>query len=438
MSGELTQLAAVGHQDAWLTEKPDITLFKGSYKRHTNFAIGNFEQSFNTAVGYDKRMEATIGRNGDLVYQMYVVLELAALTSTNANVRTNPTDPNTPYVPAPGSNYSPYHLSYCNAVGHALIETVEVIIGGHKFDRHTGDFMNIYESLSRPVGKELGAIVGQAATPGELDDLRMRDQRLYVPLLFWFNRFREKVLPLIALQYHDVKLILKTRKKEEVIVLGTAIDPSVTSGAAGYSGGEMVNAYLLVNYVFLDGGERKLFAQHQHEYLIDQLQFNGHESKASTKTQFNIPLNFNHPVKEIIWVIQQQSAIQAKEYFNYEGAPDWSAGASTGLNNTYDPLIHAGLMLNGHDRFQHHAGPYYRQITALESHTRIPNNFIYLYSFSLNPESWRPEGSCNFSRIDTAVLQLTTQAFEGEIRIYARNVNVMKVTSGMAGLRYAN
>lgn len=435
MSGELTQIAATGVQDSYLTEKPEITLWKGSYKRHTNFSIGNFEQTYAGSLGYNKKLDVTIPRNGDLVHQIYAVFEFSALQHPSASVRT---DPSSPYVPADGSVFSPYHLSFCNSIGHAIIDYIEVSIGGHRFDRVYGDYLNIWENIARSANKDLKEVIGYGATPVDLDNYRMRSQRLYVPIGLWFTMYREKALPLIALQYHDVKLTVSLKDKSKLILLGSTIDPAVTPGAQAYTGGDLSNAYTLINFVFLEGGERKLFAQNQHEYLIEQLQFNGAESKQAGKTQFNINLNFNHPVKELIWVLQQQDKIDSFDYFNYEGAPDFSNGAITDFTNTYDPLISAKLQLNGHDRFQHTPGHYFRQIVPFETHSRIPNSYIYLYSFATDPEKWEPSGSCNFSRIDTVTLQLTTQNFAGEIRVYARSLNVMKIVSGMAGLKYAN
>ena len=475
-----------------------MTLFKGSYKRYTNFAVTQLEQCFQGNVNYGKKLCATIQRNGDLLAECYLVFFLGKLRVKE------PTDAEQAVVDmavndrigdggdyagdfpkcnlmAPGNgDFDPVGVHWTNCVGHAIIETVSVSIGGHEFDCHTGDFLQIWESLTAKANKELESLVGCFKDIDSLFDFSAENQILYVPLKFWFNRSWQQALPLIALQYHQVRLDVRLRPKESLIKV-VDWDAAELDGTTGVGSpnllptidydkdsGEMMEAFILANYVFLDTFERRLFAQKYHTYVFDQLQFTGPESKQATKKVHNIELRFNHPVQELIWVIQTQDAIDNKDWFDYSircpdpigvGAPDVAGSPALGVPLVgRDPLASAKLQLNGHDRFEERDAVYFRKVVPLEHHTRIPDRFIYCYSFAKDPEhATQPTGSVNMSRIDNVVLQLHTAddaltgsatinnrltvpkgEFSGEIRVYARSKNVMRVISGMAGIRYSN
>jgi hypothetical protein len=284
---------------------------------------------------------------------------------------------------------------------------------------------------------------------------------LYVPLQFWFNRNPGLALPLIALQYHEVKLNLELRPSSELVNYATT---AITSG---------LSCKLYVDYVYLDTDERRRFAQVSHEYLIEQVQFTGAESIAAADTTKNITLNFNHPVKELVWVhVPTSNATvgyaSGNRWFNYSG----TTSAATDI----DSFTSALLQLNGHDRFSVRYADYFRKVQNYEHHTRVPRvgtdicgadnlittsgattqylgefddsrrQYIYSYSFALSPEEHQPSGTCNFSRIDNAVLQLkydqtvqTSLATESmNLNIYAVNYNVLRIMSGMGGLAYSN
>lgn len=471
-SGTLTELSAKGAQDAYLTLRPSMTFFKGAYQRYTNFAVTQLEQCFNNGPNYGKKLCAPIQRNGDLLAETYIVFQLDELKAEI--IPDNPQiDPNTQeglealYAPEdaaeggvldqgfpkgpvihPGNTNGlpPVGVHYTNAVGHALIERVSVHIGGHEFDCHTGDYLEIWESLSAKSNKELGSLIGSANDIDTLFDYAANRQVLYVPLQFWFCRSWQQALPLIALQYHQVSIEMQLRAQDDVVQIVNAPNNTLQTGEAAetftvdYSGGAMEDTFLLCNYVFLDTFERRLFAQKYHTYVFDQVQFTGDEGKPATRNTHNVPLRFNHPVQELIWVIQTHEAIENKDWFDYSIkvqdpiAPD-------GILTSIDPLVTAKLQFNGHERFPERPANYFRQVQPLEHHSRIPSRFIYTYSFGKDPEHpTQPNGSVNMSRIDNIVLVLETHPSmqDGTIRVYARSKNVMRVISGMAGIRYSN
>ena len=373
------QLVAYGAQDIYLTGNPQITFFKVVYRRHTNFSMESIEQTFNGTAGFGKRVTATISRNGDLVNGMWLELDV---TEGNAA--------------APDYGF-----------GNALVKTAELEIGGQLIDKHYGEWMNIWGELSTPAGKLAGYDVMVGNSGFARND---SNKALDVPLQFWFCRNPGLALPLIALQYHEVKLVLEFRTEAEVSDGGATMTLNSTK--------------LWVDYVYLDTDERLRFAQISHEYLIEQLQFTGDES-VTDNTDKKMTLNFNHPCKELIWVVHTA------------GQPllDFTA-----------TFTKAKLQLNGHDRFAERRMEFFKHVQPYKHHTRVGrtanNQDIFVYSFALQPEEHQPSGTCNFSRIDNAVLTMTAPQTvnnaAGVAKVFAVNYNVLRIMSGMGGLAYSN
>ena len=396
MGGGLLQLVAYGAQDVYLTGNPQITFFKVVYRRHTNFALESIQQTFNGSVNFGQRVTATISRNGDLISRAYLVMEC-----TDANA--------VPYL------------------GLRAIKTAEVEIGGQKIDKHYSDWMYIWNELSLPVGKKEGYYKMVGGVGGSLTD------KMYVPLEFWFCRNIGLALPLIALQYHEVKVIIE---------FATGADCAFTGSLTN------LTAELWVDYIYLDTDERRKFAQSSHEYLIEQLQFTGKESVSGT--QAKVKLNFNHPVKELVWVAHK-SALRTtpnRQWFNYSkddlAVPNGTfytdmstlLGPNSGKSNF---VTSAKLILNGNDRFYARDGDYFNLVQPFQHHENVPNNRgINVYSFALKPEEHQPSGTLNMSRIDTATLDLVFDTQPELLSVFAVNYNVLRILSGMGGIAYSN
>lgn len=223
-------------------------------------------------------------------------------------------------------------------------------------------------------------------------------------------------MPLIALQYHEVKINLQFTPLSQLLV--KTAQSGGSSGTVTVSGGSLGYASLWVDYVYLDTDERRRFAQVSHEYLIEQLQFTGGESVSQNANK--IRLNFNHPVKELIWAVVSDVNTAANDNFNYT--------AMDNHGNIINPMVSGKLQLNGHDRFDERLGSYFNLVQPYQHHTNIPRSKgINVYSFGLKPEEHQPSGTCNFSRIDNATLNLTLQpGFGGGVlNVYAPNYNVL-------------
>ena len=419
MSGGLMQIVAYGAQDVYLTGNPQITYFKVVYRRHTNFAVESIEQTFNGTADFGRKVTALISRSGDLIGRVYLQATL-------------------PRVITSGS------LRWVDHVGHHLIKQVEVEIGGQRIDRQYGDWLQIWYELTCGLDKRHMAghgyddMIGHgdASDQYSLQYMNWEDTvetTLFVPLQFWFCRNAGLALPLIALQYHEVKINLEFRPFSELVIADESLPSSVSLSSAS----------LWVDYVYLDTEERRRFAQVSHEYLIEQLQFTGEESVTGTSAK--LKLSFNHPVKELVWVAQTDAQIADNQWSNY------TTVTALSKDNAVDPIGSTGralntvdsakLQLNGQDRFALRTGRYFNLVQPYQAHTNIPESpGINVYSFALKPEEHNPSGSANFSRIDNATLNLTMNADTGacKVRVYAVNYNVLRIMSGMGGLAYSN
>jgi hypothetical protein len=406
MGGGLLQLVAYGAQDVYLTGNPQITFFKVVYRRHTNFALESIQQTFNGTAGFDNTITCTVSRNGDLINRVYVEMDLPQIVDDDDQLPDDKYTADTDFV------------LYKNYVGLQLLKNVVVEIGGQQIDKQYSDWMYIWNELSLPDGKRDGynKMVGEDG----LELSKTNNNKLFVPLEFWFCRNVGLALPLIALQYHEVKFKIEFASLSDVTVEFTSgADGSLpTTFSVGSTSIAFPNVNIWVDYIYLDTDERRKFAQLSHEYLIEQLQFTGEES-ISTSTQTR--LNFNHPVKELVWVEKSTTVSR-----------DFSYG---------DNLESALLKLNGNDRFARRDGKYFSHVQPYQHHTNIPDTNIKVYSFAIKPEEHQPSGTLNMSRIDSAILAQkykTSPAPGDTVSIFAVNYNVLRILSGMGGLAYSN
>ena len=294
--------------------------------------------------------------------------------------------------------------------------------------------MDVHLELSLPVGKMTGfkKMVGEAATLAESTG----PTHLFVPLEFFFCRNPGLALPLIALQYHEVKINIEFCEKAASLRVGRSlVNPS-----------DDISASLWVDYIFLDTDERRRFAQLSHEYLIEQLQFTGNESVTGINNK--VKLNFNHPVKELVWVVQANvTAETSNQWFNFQSANSGGTGDFGNVisSTSGSHVVSAKLQLNGHDRFAERPAKYFNLVQPFQHHENVPaSEGINVYSFALQPESHQPSGTLNMSRIDSAVLNLTVTSNAASvsggalIKVFAVNYNVLRIMSGMGGLAYSN
>ena len=463
MGGGILQLVAYGAQDIYLTGNPQITFFKIVYRRHTNFSMESIEQTFNGSADFGKKVTCTVSRNGDLIHRTYLCVTLPDVTIPKSA------------APANGA----VGFRWLNWLGHALIKYVELEIGGQRIDKHWAAWLHIWNELTQTAGHATGYanMVGNTpdlTKPTWVSSSAAKDGKiassyntLYIPLQFWFCRSPGLALP-------------------------------VTTNLSLVQPGSLSYASIFIDYVYLDTEERRKYAQVSHEYLVDQVQFTGDES--TSNNTYKVKLNFNHPVKELVWVVQPNVNVTdvngaiidsttktyntvpyGKQWFNFtdsftNDAQQFDnydfvhilAGAGGGTSSAVsthsympypndlsdsdsipvatgvNPVALAKIQLNGHDRFTQRDGRYFNLVQPYQHHTNVPSMGINVYSFALLPEEHQPSGTCNMSRIDNATLLLTltpkSVAYNKNvnIKVFAVNYNVLRIMSGMGGLAYSN
>ena len=312
MAGGLMQLVAYGAQDVYLTGNPQITFFKMIYRRHTNFSTESIEQVITGDVAIGEKVTAIISRNGDLLHRMYLDL-----------------------------NYATAACRYPNA--YASIDQMELIIGGQSMDIHYGDWMHTWAELTTSGDKSI--------LLNEMIQCDTLNNTATIPLQFWFCRNPGLALPLIALQYHEVKLTI--------------------TFASASSGGETLsnaNTKLWCEYIYLDTDERRRFAQIPHEYLIEQTQRVHSDTIASgyTDSIYSASLSINHPVKELIWYIQNAS-LTDESRFNFKRYE----GVISQASSAHDQISTGQLKLNGHNRHAERNADHFRLTQRYEHHSGV-------------------------------------------------------------------
>tara|TARA_A100001234_G_scaffold167093_1_gene148314 strand:- start:14458 stop:15723 length:1266 start_codon:yes stop_codon:yes gene_type:complete len=421
MAGGLMQLVAYGAQDVYLTGNPKVTFFQAVYRRHTNFAMENIEQTVNGTAADSGRVSVTIARNGDLVGDMYVELKAKSLASVSDD---------------DGALSNEW-------VAERAIKDVELSVGGQRIDKHYQKWWRLYSELYLDSAKK--TTWGKMTTGS--------DSQVFLPLIFFFNRNPGLALPLIALQYHEVRL-----------------DFDLSSEFSLYTDGSTFKVW--ANYIYLDTEERRRFAQKGHEYLIEQVQHTGSDTLAAADQTKQIRLSYNHPVKELVFCASE-SNVSNCAVWNFTKDADAIVSTSIANMDLASSKIHADLdagncpkllagagatatafdeetvgtigtmklVLNGQDRFKEQTGKYFNQVQPFQHHTGSPMPGIYSYSFALKPEEHQPTGTCNFSRIDNAQVSIKTNTGNTgqlQLNMFAVNYNVLRIQSGMGGLAFSN
>jgi hypothetical protein len=440
MGGGLLQLVAYGAQDMYLTGNPQITFFKVVYRRHTNFAMEAIEQSFNGNNNFGSSVSVLITRNGDLINRIYY----------SAKIKNDNAVSTTPTTATNGVALVPYF-------GQRLLKTIELEIGGQRIDKHYSEWLYIWNELSLSPGKKDGyrLMVGGDAKNRSIFLGPGDSYEIYVPLEFWFCRNVGLALPLIALQYHEVKINITYASASEMVDTAAtnycdAIDDDElfadnkstkllsknNNNLAGVSTKLQLNDVAMwVDYIFLDTDERRRFAQLSHEYLIEQLQFPGSDTitkSDNANSTKGVRMVFNHPCKELVWTIR---STDSGTYWN-----NFSDNSANVYPICENPVLKARIQLNGNDRIAERNGKYFSVVQPYQHHECTPsiyNTGINVYSFALKPEEHQPSGTLNMSRIDTSVLSVSS-SIAGTISVYAVNYNVLRILSGMGGLAYSN
>jgi len=355
MGGGQLLLTSIGVQDKYLIGDPQITYFKMVYRRYTNFAIETISLPFTNTPDFGRKVFANISKNADLLYKCSIKVVLPQIDCGTT-----------------GDN----RFRWLNWLGHVMIKNVDVEIAGKIIDKHYSEWLHIWNEISQASGQKeayasmvgnvprLTQVVrGHASASTTVDSQNTIDAQgaipsveLYIPLSFWFCRSPGLALPLIALRFHDVKINVEFRE---------AADCCWSTGKYSTTPPVLTTANLLCEYIYLDTQERRRFANSEHEYLIEQLQYRGEETTTTTNTK--LKLAFNNPTKLLVWVVQPKNFIDTtftteyggKQWFNfsdqidvsyYNGTPQDSLGngmVSSNNTNFGLPLTGVGVAISG-------------------------------------------------------------------------------------------
>lgn len=406
MSSGRVQLASVGAQDEYITGTPEITYFLKRFKHHTRFAIETMDTGLDGDNTFGGTVRCTVPRKGDLIRSMFLRVELSALV--------------------------PDTYGYTDSIGHALIEYADLIIGGQIIERITGEYMEIYSefSVSNSQQKAIEMLVGKTGTRtglGSASSANYYPRIFVIPLPFYFYRHDSMSIPLSALTRHEVEVVVKLRKLENLVVnaAGPAVVPT----------GSIVSISMPIEYVFLTDEENKFIREQSTDYVITQLQMSRFTIDAGV-TEVTMRTQFINPVKELYFVIQNQDVVEpdiltGNDWFNFTNSQQTNFPQGEQLDSLE-------LTFNNETRLSKDVANalYLRYVHPMQFHTRISDRTVYNYSFSLNPENHIPSGQVNMSRIQNKLLKLTTtpNSKKRDVRIYALNYNILRINSGLGGL----
>ena len=429
MGGGIIQLRTSGKQTKHIIGNPQTTHFKSVYFRHTNFAIESIPCVFNNSISNtsESNVSVIIHKTGDLVSNAHIEFILKLTTNSLS-----------------GGTY----VNFTNSTGYAAIKEVSIEINSQEIDKHYSEWFDIWNELTDSNYNEHKLVNKHNAKYTYLKSNNGTTRvKCYVPLKFWFCRNPGLALPLIALQNSQVIMKFKFRNPY------TLINTDHTSGGIIPSYEKIPELY--VDYIFLDTKEKRDFATKKHQYLIEQLQFNRKQTFTNSHE-----LNFNNPVKELIWVCQNKnvnteysirdgvngnadaysnvisSITKNNDYFNYQSISTSSQDYLYTLTNN-EPFNEAEMFFDGNSRFNKRKATYFRTIQPSTYHSKVPSKHIYIYSFSLKPEEHQPSGVCNFSKLKSAKITFSSPATNTDILIFAHSYNLLRIMEGKAGIAYS-
>lgn len=421
------------------------TLFRVDYRRNTNYASAEAEQSTNTTAALGRRNVKTgVSRSGDLLSQVYLHARFDALL---------PADPQNPGC----DNLN--HSAWVNGLGYAMIEDIACNIGNKRFDSLDGHTMFMREQVAAKSDRKLDRAVGIYDNELERWYASLVPQDLYVPLQFWFNNFIEQSLPVIGLYWHEIELTTSLRAQADLIyTLGAPAQNATTNG--------MTEMDYVCNFQYLDRPERALFANQKLEQIFVQHQNLGTESWLSTTANsLTVNIRMNHPVIDLMWapildrVLHNNNAdVVWNPYFNFDGMlyvpPASVALGIPGLIQT--PYKSAQIFFNNQQRTVELTAEYLNQIPQHRSHDRIGSAAqaarVGGYSFAAKANDILHTGSANFSRFDQATVRFNLWTAGDEagytdgntfwrnaatVRVDGRNWQLNKTSIGMMGIKFA-
>jgi hypothetical protein len=446
-----TEMASTGEAEKILTaptvEESDVTFWRFVHSKTTPFALEpvDFDATASQAK-FGGSAKYNFPRNGDLCWQVYAKITLPAIVAIKDGRVLRDEEA----------------VSWTNAIGQALISSASLAIGNTVVDTLTDNYLYVWEQLSAKPGKRLGEMIGKFDSVEERQQFAKRSHDLYVPLPFSFTRDTGLALPIVALQFHPVVMELKFAMRPNVIVNPTGAKVYVRPNGvtddeidAGLSLSLLQDSDLgctmEANFVYLETDERTKFAKGAFEQVVDEMQMQTQQAIANAATgsaesspsvRTNMRLQLNNVVMEYIFFVQSQLMKEANEVFDFSGPVDPASGLKL------DPIRDVTIKFNNSQRVQTRPGSFFRLVQPYQYHSNVPGDkgkdFIYVWSYCVDPEDIQPSGGANHSRIDNVNIELnldprmfSASAPTAEVTLIGRNKNLLRYKFGMATKRFA-
>lgn len=396
MSPGILQLQSTGVQDIYLTKDPQINIFKYNYYRYVNFATESIRLPLNETPNFGKSFSCNIPKKGHLLSKLYLHIKLPPIVKKNGE-----------------------YACWTDALGYGIFhEAIELEIGGVVVDRLYPVFLDMWDELAySPQDTARKAMILKSDTWRSTIRNGTTGVDLLIPLSFWFTKNLGSALPLLSILKQDIKINFKLRRFDECINYD-GDDPEPVN---------VLDASVFAEYIFLDDIILQSFLKEKHQYVIEQVQFNGEDGISSGVTNFNSVLKFNHPVKEILLCAIDKTSLLTNNLFNYSRASD------------EQPLIlEIGMILDGKRRFENFPEYYYRSVLPDTIHSFISTKNMYIIPFCKKPEDNQPTGAINMSRFNDVVIQLKMNHGNPEciLHVYAISYNILTIDKGVLSFEF--
>lgn len=396
MTGTLLQLQSTGIQDSFLTENPEINIFKHVYYRHVNFAIETISYPLQSMPQFGQKTSFQIPFRGHLLSNAFLRLQLPALQKQSGS-----------------------YASWTNSLGYAILDYFELEINGVVIDKKYDVYLDIVDELYKQNDKGRNLMILKSDLYRATYQNALQSVDLYIPLDFFFTKQSNMALPLIGLFNHQLRINFKLKDFDKCILYDGLIPPNNVN---------IQQAEIILDYIYLDQSIVKSISEMEHTFLIEQVQFHEVENLNASTVDYITNLNFNHCCKELFFTFVEHESVNNNDYFNYSN------------RLTGDALVdRISMYLNGTSRFNDLPESYYRLVFPYKTHTKISNKHIYTIPFGLSPEKHQPTGTINFSRFDNVSLSFKMKPNHNGsyLYIFATNYNILRVHNGLFKLEFA-
>jgi len=502
MTGGIIQLMALGNEDLYLTNEPQITFFKIVYKRHTNFSIENVLQNFNSQADFGKKITCTIGKNADLISQMYISVTLPQIN----------------FFQESPSLQNLNKCAWIEKIGWNIIKTVEIEIGGYIIDKHYADWLQIWSELTNNNNNDRGLDIMIGNVPELTNFTNSKESYvLTIPLYFWFCKNYGLSLPIVALEFSDVKINVEFANLNDVLLLSPTNYIQIDNNFTQFKEGDILyqqngNTQTLIIFKYfatISNTENRLYyskissnpiisnsiGSTNYKILsldgiynvsvsngsLEMVQINKQTNFAWTNSLSLVSANLmvdyiyldtaerinfiksNHEylIETLLFdndknITTNSSKIKlayshpCKEII-FRAQMDYLVANNLLYNSNYsldyfqktDIINTVQIIMNGTNRLSPRTADYFNLVQPFQHHPNRPMNGLYNYSFALYPEQHQPSGSCNLSKIDDFQIIITTNKAinylnTAKLRVYAICINVLRILDGQAGLAFSN